>query len=70
MSRNALIASLAGALALGLSAFSAQAASVPMTQTGVHSGKVSLVQQANYRHYRHYRHHRHYVHHRHHRHYR
>ena len=31
MSRNALIASLAGALALGLSAFSAQAASVPMS---------------------------------------
>ena len=32
MSRNALIASLAGALALGLSAFSAQAASVPMSR--------------------------------------
>jgi hypothetical protein len=67
MSRNALIASLAGALALGLSAFTAQAASVPMTQTGVHSGKTSLVQKANYRHYRHYSHHRHYRHYRHYR---
>jgi hypothetical protein len=70
MSRNALIASLAGALALGLSAFSAQAASVPMSDVGIHSGKSSLVQQANYRHYRHYRHHRVYRHHRHHRHHR
>jgi hypothetical protein len=67
MSRNTLIASLAGALALGLSAFSAQAASVSMAQTGVHSGKVSLVQKAHYRYYRHYSHHRH---HRHYRHYR
>jgi hypothetical protein len=68
MSRNALIASLAGALALGLGAFTAQAASVPMTQTaGVHGGKTSLVQKAHYRHYRHHRHHRHYRHYRHHR---
>jgi len=70
MSRNALIASLAGALALGLSAFTAQAASVPMTQTGVHSGKTSLVQKAHYRHYRHYRHYSHHRHYRHYRHYR
>jgi len=70
MSRNALIASLAGALALGLSALSAQAASVPMSDVGVHSGNVSLVQKAHYRHYRHYRHHRYYRHYRHHRHYR
>ena len=63
MSRNALIASLAGALALGLSAFTAQAASVPMTQTvGIHTGKASLVQKAHYRHYRHYSHHRHHHH--------
>ena len=34
MSRNALIASLAGALALGLSAFSAQAASLPKSDAG------------------------------------
>jgi hypothetical protein len=70
MSRNALIASLAGALALGLSAFTAQAASVPMTQAGVHSGKTSLVQKAHYRHYRHYRHYSHHRHYRHYRHYR
>jgi hypothetical protein len=70
MSRNALIASLAGALALGFSAFSAQAASVPQIDVGVHSVKPSLVQKAHYRHYRHHRHHRHYRHHRHHRHYR
>jgi uncharacterized low-complexity protein len=67
MSRNALIASLAGALALGLTAFSAQAASVPMAQTSVHSGNVSLVQKAHYRYYRHYSHHRHYRHYRHYR---
>ena len=72
MSRNTLIASLACAIALGLSAFSAQAASVPMSTTGVQNGSASLVQKANYRHYRHYRHHRHhhYRHHRHHRNYR
>jgi hypothetical protein len=70
MSRNALIASLAGAIALGLSAFSAQAASVPRNTSGVHSGKASLVQQAHYRHYRHHRHHRHHRHYRHHRNYR
>jgi hypothetical protein len=70
MSRNAFVASLAGALALGLSAFTAQAASVPKSDVGVHSGKTSLVQKAHYRHYRHYRHHRHYTHHRHYRHYR
>jgi hypothetical protein len=68
MSRHALIASLAGAIALGFSAFSAQAASVPMSDAGLRSGKPSLVQKAHYRHYRHYRHHRHHRHYRHHRH--
>ena len=53
MSRNALVASLAGALALGLSAFSAQAASVPMSDAGIQSG--SLVQKAHSRYDRHYR---------------
>ena len=67
MSRNTLIASLAGALALGLTAFSAQAASVPKNDPGIHSGKPSLVQKAHYRHYRHHRHHRHYRHYRHYR---
>jgi hypothetical protein len=73
MPRNALIASLAGAIALGFSAFSAQAASVPMSDAGLHSGKVSLIQKAHYRDYRHYRHHRFYRHdrdYRHHRHHR
>ena len=60
MSRKAVIASLAGAIALGFTAFSAQAASVSMSQGGVYSGTASLVQQVHYRHYRHYRHHRHY----------
>jgi len=57
MSRNALIASLAGAIALGVSAFSAQAASVPMSDAGLHSG---LVQKAHYRYYRHHHHHPYY----------
>lgn len=65
MPRNALIAGLAGALALGLGAFSAQAASVPVAQAGVHGGKASLVQKAHYRYHRH--HHRHYRHYRHYR---
>jgi hypothetical protein len=68
MSRNALIASLAAAIALGFSAFTAQAASVPMTDAGLHSGNASIIQKAHYRHYRYHRHHRHYRHHRHHRH--
>jgi hypothetical protein len=73
MSRNALIASLAGAIALGFSALSAQAASVPMSDTGIHSGNLSLVQRAHYRYYRHHHHHRYYGyyyrhHHHHHRH--
>ena len=59
MSRNALIASLAGAIALGFSALSAQAASVPMGD-GLHSGNLSLVQSAHYRYYRHHHHHRYY----------
>lgn len=59
MSRNALIASLAGAIALGFGALSAQAASVPMSD-GIHSGNVSLVQRAYYRYYRHHHHHRYY----------
>jgi hypothetical protein len=60
MSRNVLIASLAGAVALGLSAFTAQAASVPVHTNGVHTAKVSLVQQARFdRHHRYYRYHRH-----------
>jgi hypothetical protein len=73
MSRNVLIASLAGALALGVSALSAQAASLPMSGTG---GNVSLVQKTHYRHHRHhhhqyygyyyYRHHHHHHHFRHH----
>ena len=67
MSRKAVIASLAGAIALGFTAFSAQAASVPMSQGGVRSGTVSLVQQAYYRHHRYYGpryygHHRYYGH--------
>jgi len=37
MSRNPLIASLAGAIALGLGALSAQAASVPMSGAGIHT---------------------------------
>ena len=56
MSRNALIASLAGAIALGVSALSAQAASVPMSNAGIDNG---LVQKAHYRYYRHH-HHRYY----------
>ena len=56
MSRNALIAGLAGAIALGVSALSAQAASVPMSNAGIDSG---LVQKAHYRYYRHH-HHRYY----------
>jgi hypothetical protein len=56
MSRNALIASLAGAIALGVSALSAQAAPVPMSNAGIDSG---LVQQAHYRYYGHH-HHRYY----------
>jgi len=59
MSRNALIAGLAGAIALGFSALSAQAASVPMGD-GLHSGNLSLVQSAHYRYYRHHHHHRYY----------
>jgi hypothetical protein len=56
MSRNALIATLAGAIALGVSALSAQAASVPMGNVGIDSG---LVQKAHYHYYRHH-HHRYY----------
>ena len=55
MSRNALVASLAGALALGLSAFSAQAASVPMSDAGIQNDSGSLVQKAHSRDDRHYR---------------
>jgi hypothetical protein len=74
MSRNALIASLAGAIALGFGALGAQAASVPMSDAGLHSGDSALVQKAYY-YYRHH-HHRHngyyyyphYYHHHHHRH--
>ena len=74
MSRNALIASLAGAIALGFGALSAQAASVPLSDTGLHSGNSVLVQKAHYR-----RHHHHHLyggyyyfphHHHHHRYYR
>jgi hypothetical protein len=76
MSRNALIASLAGAIALGMSALSAQATSVPMSNAGIDN---SLVQKAHYRYYRHhhhryygygyyYRHHHHHHHYRHHHH--
>jgi hypothetical protein len=57
MSRNTLIASLAGAVALGLSAFSAQAAQVPMDPGAVNSGAASLIEKANYRHHRHHHHH-------------
>ena len=56
MSRNALIASLAGAIALGFGALGAQAASVPMSDAGIHG---NLVQKAHYRYYRHH-HHRYY----------
>jgi hypothetical protein len=66
MSRNAMIVTLAGAIALGFSAFSAQAASVPKVDAGLHSGNGSLVQKAHYRYHRHYRHHRHRRHHHHH----
>jgi hypothetical protein len=60
MSRNALITSLAGAIALGFSALSAQAASVPMSDADIHSGNLSFVQKAHYRYYRHHHHHRYY----------
>jgi hypothetical protein len=67
MSRKALLASLAGAMALGLGAFSAQAAPAPLS--GVHANVSGVVQKANWRYYRHHRHH-HYrfwrYHHRHH----
>jgi len=77
MSRNALIASLAGAIALSVSALSAQAASVPMSNASVDSG---LVQKAYYGYYRrhhhryysdgyyYYRHHHHHNYYRHHHH--
>ena len=55
MSRNALLASLAGAMALGLGAISAQAAPAPMS--GVRANASELVQKANWRSYRHHRHH-------------
>jgi hypothetical protein len=59
MSRKTVVASLAGAIVLGLAAFSAaQAAPVSMSQGGVYSGKASIVQQAYYRHYRYHRYHR------------
>jgi hypothetical protein len=65
MSRNALIASLAGAITLGVSALSAQAASVPVSDAGISSG---LVQRAHYRHYRHHRYYDYYYYRRHHHH--
>ena len=65
MSRIALIASLAGAVALGSSAFSAQAATGPMGSTAVHTNKMSLVEKVQYRH--HHSYHRHHTYHRHHR---
>jgi hypothetical protein len=67
MSRKAMIASFASAIAFGLAAFSAQAAPVVTKQGGVHDG-AGLVQQAYYRYYRH--HHRYWRWHHHHRHYR
>ena len=63
MKRTVVLASLAGAVALGLSAFTAQAASVPVHTSGVEAGKVSLAQQARFeRHRRHHRFHRHHRH--------
>lgn len=59
MSRKAVVASLASAIALGLAAFSAQAAAVPVSQGGAYSAGANLVQQAHYRYYRYHRHHRH-----------
>jgi hypothetical protein len=72
MSRNALIASLAGAIALGFGALSAHAASVPVSAAGNRTGAVSLVQKAHYyyRHRHHHRHHGYYGHFHHHCHYR
>src|SRR5262245_24612410 len=69
MSRNALIASLGAAIALSLRALPAQAASVPISNTGIDSG---LVQKAHYGYYRHHHHRyhgyyfRHHHHHHHH----
>jgi hypothetical protein len=72
MSRNALIASLAGAIALGFSTLSVQAAPLPVSESGLHSGNASLAQKAHwdrpywrhrYHWYRHHRQHNHYWHH-------
>jgi hypothetical protein len=63
MSRKALLAALAGAMALGFGALSAQAAPVSMSEVGLHAGKAGLVQKAHsywrYHHRHHRRHHRH-----------
>jgi hypothetical protein len=58
MSRKALLASLAGAMVLGLGAISAQAA--PASMSGVRANASELVQKANWRSYRYHRHHHHY----------
>ena len=61
MTRIALIAGLAGTVALALSAFSAEAAYRPTGPASVHAGNASIVQQARFtrNHQRHYqRHHR------------
>ena len=67
MSRKAMLASLAGAIAIGLAAFSAQAAPIVANQAGVRTGEASLVQPTRYRYHRYYRHHHRYWRHRHHR---
>ena len=65
MSRNALIASLAGAIALGFSTLSVQAAPLSVSESALYSASASLAQKAHWdrpywRHrYHWYRHHRH-----------
>ena len=71
MSGKTLMAGLIGAIVLGASAMTAQAAPAPMGDMGVRSGKSTLVEKTHYRrHHHHWRHHHwrhhHWRHHRHH----
>ena len=69
MTRNTLLASFAGAAALALSAFSAQALPTVAKFDGAANASTNLIAKANFRHWRWHRHHRrHHRHHRHHRH--
>ena len=60
MTRIAMIASLAGAVVLGLSTLSAQAAPRVVSHGGIHAGKSSLVELVRHRHVRHHHFYRHY----------